>query len=537
MGKIKKHKKKILITFLVIACVFALGFGGYKYYQHYDATKLENKNWLSRHIDLEENSEGVYEVNTINTDENISIFNLVYQDTIESKIKDLEEENSYSLENPLIIYNPYGTGSQSYYVYLGDSYDNLSYNIKTDGYAGYSHDLGDGNEYQLVGFIPGETNTLTISTDDTTFQTEITTPEIEADVDLTLNVVDGDSDEDLTDGLYTVLGHDKNYEANVYLYDNEGVLRNELILNDYRADRIIFNGDYMYYPYESRGIIKVDSLGKIVEIYDLGKYRMHHDMILDDNKLVILVDEVGSDTKEDVIITLNLDTKEIDNVIDMKDLLPELYEKATLPEDNKTLDWLHLNSLTLKGDDLILSSRELSTIIYLSDYETNPSIKYLITDESMLEGTSYKDLLYTKKGDFVDSAGQHAITYMPSDSDDEYYLLMFNNNYGSIVTRPDFEWTNYPGVGTYEEGETSYFYKYKVNEENKAYELDESLEVPYSSIVSSIQIYDDNLVVGSGKDNSFGEYDEDGNLIKQFEYGAKKYAYRVFKYSFDNWFN
>ena len=30
----------------------------------------------------------------------------------------------------------------------------------------------------------------------------------------------------------------------------------------------------MYYPYESRGIIKVDSLGKIVQIYDLGKYKM-----------------------------------------------------------------------------------------------------------------------------------------------------------------------------------------------------------------------------------------------------------------------
>ena len=52
-----------------------------------------------------------------------------------------------------------------------------------------------------------------------------------------------------------------------------------------------------------------------------------------------------------------------------------------------------------------------------------------------------------------------------------------------------------------------------------------------------MQLYEDNLIVGSGMDNSFGEYDEDGNLIKQFTYGAKKYAYRVFKYSFDNWFN
>lgn len=536
MKILKKHKKKLLITLLIIVLIGGIGFGGYKYYEHYEDTKLTNKNWFNRHIDLEENEDGVYEVNTINTDEELSIFNLVYQDVIEDKIEKLKENEDFTLENPLIIYNPYGTGSQSYYVYLGDSYNDLNYTIETDGYADYKHDLGNNSEYQLVGFVPGEKNTLTLKSGNITFETTITTPEIKADVDLQLEETTGNSDSDLTDGLYTVLGHDKNYEANVYLYDNEGVLRNELILDDYRADRNIFDGEYMYYPYESRGIMKVNSLGKIEKMYDLGKYRMHHDMILDDNKLVILVDEVGEDTKEDVIISLNVDSGKIEDIIDMKDLLPELYEKAVLPKDNKTLDWLHINSLTLKGNDLILSSRELSTIIYLSDYETNPKIKYLIADESMLEGTNYNTLLYDKIGDFVDSAGQHAITYVPGESDEEYYLLMFNNNYGSIVTRPDLTWDNYPGVGTFDKGETSYFYKYKVNDNDKTYELDESLEIPYSSIVSSVQYVSNNLVVGSGMDNSFGEYDEDGNLIKEFKYGAKKYAYRVFKYSFDNWF-
>ena len=528
------NKKKIFLGFLITLVLILIGFGGYKYYQNYEDTKFENKNWLSRHIDLVENKDGVYEVNT---DEDISIFNLVYQDVIENKINDLKSSGDYSLENPLIIYNPYGTGNQSYYIYLGKDYDNLSYTISTNGYDSYTHGLGDSKEYQLIGFIPGETNNLKICSDDVTFEAKINTPDTKADVDLKLEEIDGDSSEDLSDGLYTVLGHDKNYEANVYLYDNNGILRNELVLNDYRADRIIFDGEYMYYPYESRGIIKVNSLGKIEQIYDLGKYRMHHDMILDGNKLVILVDEVGADTKEDVIISLNLDNGEINDIIDMKKLLPELYEKATLPDDDKTLDWLHLNSLTLKGDDLILSSRELSTIIYLTNYETDPSIKYLLTDESMLEGTSYGDLLYEKDSDFISNAGQHAVTYIKGDSDSEYYLIMFNNNYGSIVTRPDFEWTNYPDVGSYEEGETSYFYKYKINEDNKTYDLEDSLEIPYSSIVSSVQIYNNNLVVGSGMDNSFGEYDANGDLIKEFKYGAKKYAYRVFKYSFENWFN
>lgn len=527
-------KKKIFIIILIIILLGICVFVGKKIYDNYEKTKFTNEFWLNKHISLVKNDENVYEVKT---DEELSIFNTTYQNVIENKINDLKESDNYSLENPLIVYNPYGTANQSYYVYLGKSYDNLSYKIETDGYASYEKDLGENEEYQLVGFVPGEKNKLTLKNGDDEISLEITTPKLNEDVDIQVEKTDGDSDEELTDGLYAVLGHDKNYEANVYLYDNEGVLRNELVLEDYRVDRIIFDGDYMYYPYESRGIVKVNSLGKIEKIYDLGKYRMHHDMILDDDKLVILVDEVGADTKEDVIITLNLETGDIENKIDMKELLPELYEKAILPEDNETLDWLHLNCLTLKGDDLILSAREVSTIIYLSDYETNPKIKYLITDESMLEGTSYSNLLYEKNGNFVSQAGQHSVTYIPGDSDEEYYLIMFNNNYGSIVTRPDFEWKNYPGVGTYDEGETSYFYKYKINENDGTYELDESLKIPYSSIVSSVQYVDDNLVVGSGLDNSFGEYDEDGNLISEFRYGAKKYAYRVFKYSFDNLFN
>ena len=64
----------------------------------------------------------------------MSIFNLAYQNVIEDKINDLKE-NDYSLENPLIIYNQYGTASMSYYVYLGDGYDDLSYEIQTEGYT------------------------------------------------------------------------------------------------------------------------------------------------------------------------------------------------------------------------------------------------------------------------------------------------------------------------------------------------------------------------------------------------------------------
>ena len=87
MEKIKKHKKKIIVVFLILIVLVCAGFGGYKYYQYYQDTRFENSNWLNRHISLTQNDEGIYEVKT---DEDMDIFNLVYQDVIESKINNLK---------------------------------------------------------------------------------------------------------------------------------------------------------------------------------------------------------------------------------------------------------------------------------------------------------------------------------------------------------------------------------------------------------------------------------------------------------------
>ena len=495
-------------------------------------------------------SDGIYEVNK---DDDTSIFTSDYQDTIEKKIDELKDDGNYTIDNPLIIYNPYGTGSLSYYIYYTSDEDSrLSYRISTDGYDGFERNLIDDysleKEFQLIGFVPGEVNELTLRETNKNNEVlektyEIKTPKLNENIDTQLEVTDGDAEAELSDGLYTVLGHDKNYASNIYVYDNSGVLREEFVLDGYRADRVIFDDGYMYYPYKKRGIVKVNNLGKIVKFYDLGNYAMHHDMVLDDDKLIILVNQDNTETIEDTVISLDLESGEVTQLFDMKDLLPEFYETAVNPGENSygtdTLDWIYINALSIIGDDVVLSSRELSTIIYVSDFESDPEVKYLITDPSMVEGTSYASLLYEKKGDFVSQAGQHSITYYKDDSldDGEYYLFMFNNNYGAATTRPDFEWSNYPGVGSYNEGETSYFYEYLVNENDKSYELVKSFKVPYSSIVSSVELMDnDNIVIGSGKDNSFKEYDNDGNLIRRFDYSAKKYAYRVFKYSYDNLF-
>ena len=59
----------------------------------------------------------------------------------------------------------------------------------------------------------------------------------------------------------------------------------------------------------------------------------------------------------------------------------------------------------------------------------------------------------------------------------------------------------------------------------------------FKSFADKINIsLDDNIITSSGMSHCFDEYDTDNNLLKEFKYTSKKYAYRVYKYSFDNWF-
>ena len=557
----KENNQKILIVVLVIGVLIAISYlyitGLDKLAKIESQKNLNRKDWIEEHVKIQDSVYGK-NVKEIEYNENIVPFNMLYQEVVEEEIEKLCQDE-YSIEEPLMIYNPYGTNRNSINIYFHtDDNFKLEYTIKVDGVDDFTKVLKNEGEdnlttnhaYQMIGFIMGKKNKLILTLKNN--KDEVVTTE-EFNIDFTTNkssvqtklkMESGESKEELSDGLFVMFGHDKAYNANNYLYDNNGILRAELILEDYRSDRIIFLDDEMIYSYKEDGFIRVNRLGKIENKYSIGDYTMHHDYILDEENenLLILANKVGADTIEDRVISLSLVTGKVKEVIDMKDYLIELYDKAVKPEKNTyggdELDWIHLNSLDIiNGEDIVLSSRELSTIIYVKDIYRNPQIDYLMTDSSVLEKTTYKDLNYQKDGDFVSQAGQHTITYQGKDDEDQYYLYMYNNNYQGARTRPNFDWKNYPGTGTYQEGQESYYYKYLVDKNEKTYKLIDKISLPYSSIVSSVEDINNHYITSSGMSHCFNEYDGEGKMIKQFNYTSKKYAYRVFKYEFKNiWF-
>ena len=547
-------KTKLPMTKILIVLVLFLVATGILYLLNKDEKKAlsYDHEYLTKQVQIVEDKNND-EVMEVDKSESISVFTTTYQQVIEEKINQLMKKNNYTFEKPLFIHNPFGTGSLSYYLAFHNEEENLSlsYTIETDGYQTFSRTLKQVNDtkdyaYQLIGFLPGKTSWLTLTLKNEqgeVVQTKRITVKAKAltNIDMEMNVKDGESKATLSDGFYALLGHDKAYNSNIYLFDNDGVLRNELVLKGYRGDRIIELDDTLLYSYSTNGFIQVNRLGKIEKFYTLKGYEMHHDYVYDEahNQLVVLVNKKGKDTIEDEIVTLDLETGKITHHIDMTKYLKEFYQNAVKPDKNTyggdELDWLHLNSLQVVGDDILINSRELSLVIYLEDaFSDNVKIKYLIGDTSVVEGTSYEDLLLTKVGDFVDMAGEHSITYKKKSTqqDGVYTLQFYNNNYQGARTRPDFDWKNYEGAGTYEEGDASYYYEYEVDENNKTYKLVKKFKVPYSSIVSNIQQLGSNYVTSSGMSHCYDEYDHDGNLIREFSYTAKKYAYRVFKYDF-----
>lgn len=477
-----------------------------------------------------------------------AIYDVDSQNSIRQELDSRKQEEDYTPDNMLVVYNPFGTNTQSLYVYFcTDVPVSVSCTVHADGVPDYTQTLTDDDEYlmeheyQVIGLVPDRENELTFTLTQTDGQSEEKTLTYEmgsllGQEEVQLETEEGDSSQEQQDGLYVVLGNDSDEQDFMYYYDNNGVLRGEVPIIGYRSHRILFSDEGMYFSISQTKMACMDQLGQITAVYDLGKYELHHDYVFDDDgNILILATDTGQDSVEDVVVRLFPEDGSVEEVLDLGDIFGE-YKKTCVENSDQELDWMHINSLQWLGDgQLILSSRETSSIIKISDLDTEPELSWIISDPAVWEGTPYSGAVMEKIGDFPSQAGQHCVTYEKDENlpEGQYYLYMFNNNIGVSETRPDFDWSVIDGVqDSATDGDASYFYKYLVDETAGTYELTESFELPYSGYVSSVQEIGDNVVADSGMAGIWGEYDSSGTLIRSFKMKKESFIYRVYKYCF-----
>ena len=499
-------------------------------------------------------------------DEDFTYYDEGVQERLYHVVEELKHNSDleWTASMPLAILNPYGTGSNGLYLYFEtDMATSVSYTVHVDGLADFTAEAADASgkdyakahEFQLIGLVPGEVNEVTLNISGKwgntrqTIHFTVDMPQTRSGYATQLEVTEGESAAAQADGLFAMM-RVNGYLGYGFFFDNDGVMRYEMVLEGYGLDRVLFCGDEILTCVSSSKLARINGLGQVTWVCDLGGYDLHHDIGWGaDGEVLALAEERGNDTVEDRLLSIDTETGEVTELVNFSALLQEYYgiTRPVAATDDffwqaGEWDWIHLNSLQYmpESDSVILSSRETSTILKVADLHGEPALDWLAGDERIWEGTAYEDACLAQEGGFVPQYGQHCVEYY-ADGEEEgvYYLSLFNNNYLSINSR-DLELTvdGSVGRGLYGgEGDASQVYIYRIDENQRTFSLEESFEVPYSSIVSNGSLCGDgNWTVNSGVAMVFGEYDSTGALIRQYAYECTMQNYRTFKYEMDLWF-
>ena len=570
--------KKKLLTILFTSLVMVLGLGGLTMFLYQKSEKVREAEAeaaaqeLDIFLDNFDDNKETYDERVITELEDAKngfssnvVYNTMYTKTKEKEIEKSKKKNIYDFESPMFLWNPFGTNNLSMYLYFKTTeatYVKYTIQVEDSNIPNFNRTLYNGqkdnvtreHEYQLTGFVPGQKNLLILQMynkagdllNKKVFSIQV--PALSSKSDTKLEVSKGRSEEQISNGFYTIFG--KKY---IWLYDNSGVLRSEIPIAGKTSQRIIMQDGSMLYGLDEKHIVKVDSLGKVKEIYSLGKYKQYEDFVYNGyGKLWILASKSGKKNKsvKDTVIALDLKENTVEELFCMEDLIPKMEKKAKKPKGTKEFNWVDLNAIVqVKSDEVLVSSRELSTIFKVVDINSRtPRISYLIGEDEIWNNLLYSKRLLKKEGQaeaneqqaekqeesildlgeaedvFQAQFGQTWISYEKSSalSDGQYYIYVWDSNYGYSSTRKSFKWSQFSGIGTKKkDARRSYLKKYLVDEDTATYNLVDTQELTYTKEQGSTQFFGEHRIDNYGNQKTFAEYDSTGRMIRKYTHNQK----------------
>ncbi|ACZ09257.1 Arylsulfotransferase (ASST) [Sebaldella termitidis] len=365
------------------------------------------------------------------------------QKKIEENIKKDFEKKVYTLDDPMIVKDPYGLSPLTALIlFKTDSKMNIEIEIPGKNKEGtLKYKLEGYNNLHIIpvyGLYPDKKNIVFISAYDEhgkkiRKKIKIKTDKVEIDMPK-VKILKKDQEKlkkgflfiSSFSGMYAI---DLNGDVRWYIKDGIG---GTSPITQLENDRFLaINNEMTRPPYYKSGFYELNIMGKVHKEYDVDG--VHHDIVeLPNKNYIALINNPDGDL-EDYMVEINRETGRVVKRWNMKEIF-NIKEKIARPEyinydlmtnkekENKVLeekivskykeDWFHQNAVWYDKDTnyLIISSRHQNAVIAI-DYNSS-EVKWIFGGEKY-EWNEKRDLtnkiLKPNSSDFDYAYGQHGV--------------------------------------------------------------------------------------------------------------------------------
>lgn len=402
------------------------------------------------------------------------------------------EAGNYTLKNPLVKYNPYIINPLAAVVlFKTEKPTAITVTVKGKTKAAdFSHTFPAATTHILpvLGLYSNYNNTVEIRA----YRSEATIVNIEVG-EVAPNIVEGiDTTPEYFQDNVMIVSPARGSKPRGYDYagDIRWILDIMCVFDFKRVKNgnlLVGTDRVMKMPYYMSGIYEMSPVGKIYREYRMpGGY--HHDQLeMKDGNLLVLSEDLNSETVEDTCVLLDRETGEILKIWDFKDCLT--------PGDGAGLsytdeDWFHNNAVWYDEhtNSLTLSGRHVDAMINI-DYETG-KLNWIIGDPNNWSEEKQKYFFKPIGNNFEWQYEQHACLITPNGD-----VMCFDNHHNDTK----FEEFKRPAKDSFSRG-----VRYRINtdtmeiEQVWSYGKERGAEF-YSPYICNVEFYNEgHYMVHSG---------------------------------------
>ena len=347
-----------------------------------------------------------------------------------------EAQNGYSLEEALIVVNPYGTSPLSA-VAVFSTEEACGGTVTVKGKSAENDVTGtfEAEKDHIVpiyGLYNNDTTEVVITLDDGTSATfEVTTEDINVDYGTITAEMKSEASYD-----YTNLTFVCSTMGSLYAVDAAGDIRfytnvgGSLGVHQLENGHILMPASYVLKPsYYKEGMIEIDLMGKIYGEYMIPGGQ-HHDFVeMPNGNFLVASDSPDLSSVEDYVVEIDRQTGDVVWELDMKDLMgTEEGQSASMDTDgSEEADWFHNNGLAYdaQNDLVLLSARHKDAIVAVN--MEDKSLAWILGDPTGW-GEDYQSYFFNPEGeDFEWFYAQHNVSIL-----DNGDIALFDNGTAKV---------------------------------------------------------------------------------------------------------